>query len=130
MKNTIMIFVILLIIVIGGYFMFFNGSSTTTSNTTPTTPSTTKPINSAPVTVNIKNFSFSPQTLNIKIGTNVIWTNNDTVPHTITSDSGNLLNSGNIAPGASFNQTFSSAGSINYHCNIHPMMKGSITVTN
>ncbi len=47
----------------------------------------------ASVTVNIKNFSFNPAALTIKTGTKVIWANNDSAPHTITSDSGNLLNS-------------------------------------
>ncbi|HKW13623.1 MAG TPA: plastocyanin/azurin family copper-binding protein [Candidatus Krumholzibacteria bacterium] len=39
------------------------------------------------------------------------------------------LNSGNIAPGASFSHTFATAGSFAYHCNFHSVMKGTVTVS-
>jgi plastocyanin len=38
------------------------------------------------------------------------------------------LNSGTLTPGQSFNFTFTSSGSVNYHCSIHPTMKASIVV--
>lgn len=78
--------------------------------------------------ISIKNFSFSPATLAIKTGTKVTWINDDTVSHTVTSDSGNLLNSGTLSPGQSFSFTFTDTGAVNYHCSIHPMMKGKIVV--
>jgi plastocyanin len=40
-----------------------------------------------------------------------------------------VLNSGNIAPGASFSHTFTKAGSFAYHCNYHSVMKGTVTVS-
>jgi len=80
--------------------------------------------------INIKDFAFYPSSLNIKTGTKVTWTNNDNIPHTIVSDSGNLLNSGTIALGQSWSFTFSNSNTVNYHCSIHPMMKGVIVVTN
>jgi len=39
------------------------------------------------------------------------------------------LNSGNVAPGASFSHTFTTAGSFAYHCNYHAVMKGTVTVS-
>ena len=80
--------------------------------------------------VEIKNFSFGPSSLSIKVETKVVWTNNDSAPHTITSDSNDILNSSTLSSGESFSFTFTKAGVFNYHCNIHPMMKGSITVSN
>jgi plastocyanin len=78
--------------------------------------------------ISIKNFSFDPATLSVKTGTKVTWTNNDSTSHTITSDSGSLLNSGTLAPGQSFSFTFTKDGTISYHCSIHPTMKGGVTV--
>ena len=100
-----------------------------TPQTTNPTPATDKPITPSSVSVNIQNFAFVPSTLSIKKGTKVTWTNNDSVAHTVTSDSGSLLNSGTIQPGASFTFTFTNTGSTNYHCAVHPMMKGNIVVS-
>ncbi len=98
-----------------------NSSSKTGANTS----SSQKP---SSVVVNIKDFSFSPQTINVKTGTKVTWVNNDSAPHTVNSDSGNLLNSGTLSEGSSFSFTFNHAASIDYHCAIHPTMKGHIVV--
>ena len=78
---------------------------------------------SNPNTVSIKNMAFSPTPLSITKGAAVTWINNDAITHTVTADDGSF-NSGNIAPGYSFTHTFSSVGTITYHCSIHPMMKG------
>src|SRR5947209_17147511 len=40
----------------------------------------------APVAVKIDNFSFSPQTVTVAVGTEVTWTNQDDIPHTVVSD--------------------------------------------
>jgi plastocyanin len=71
--------------------------------------------------------SFSPQTLTISVGTTIIWKNNSTAPHTVTSDSG-AFGSGVIQPGGTFTFKFTSTGTFAYHCEIHPYMTASITV--
>ena len=76
------------------------------------------------------NLAFNPATLTVKAGTKVTWTNNDSVLHTVTSDSGGVLGSTNIPPGQSFSFTFTAPGTVSYHCAVHPSMKGSVTVTN
>jgi plastocyanin len=78
--------------------------------------------------VSIVDFAFQPGSLEVPVGSSVTWTNNGAAPHTATADDGSF-NSGNLAPGASFSQTFNAAGTIAYHCEIHPNMVGSITVT-
>jgi plastocyanin len=78
--------------------------------------------------VSIANFSFTPAKLSISVGTTVIWTNNDTVTHTVTADQG-TFDSNNLSPGSTFSFTFSQAGSYPYHCKIHPSMTGTINVT-
>lgn len=148
MRYTIIAVALIVVLGIGYYFMTSGSSGTptytapTTDNSTANTPAPSAPAQTTPtpippitktsssMTVSIKNFAFSPSTLSVKVGTKVTWTNNDSVPHTVTSDSGGLLNSPTLSPGQSFSFTFSTPGSTAYHCAIHTMMKGTITVTN
>jgi plastocyanin len=80
--------------------------------------------------VNISNFTFSPATMTIRVGTRVTWTNNDSTTHTVTSDpNGETFSSGNLAPGSSYSFTFNRAGTYPYHCSIHTFMHGTVVVT-
>jgi plastocyanin len=79
--------------------------------------------------VTISNFAFSPATIAVKKGAEVTWTNNDSVTHTVTDDSGTGPDSGNLSPGQSYNFTFNSVGTFNYHCALHSSMHGTVTVT-
>ena len=90
------------------------------NNNTTTTP----PVANA---VSIVNMSFSPATLTVPVGTNVTWTNNDNMTHTVTSDSSGF-DSGDITMGSKYSRVFSVAGTYTYHCTIHPTMKGTIVV--
>ena len=78
--------------------------------------------------VMIKNFSFQPGSINVTNGTTVTWANDDPAAHTVTSSDG-IFNSGNIAPGAVFNFTFTKPGKYEYQCLIHPSMVGNVIVT-
>lgn len=140
MKKLIIALVILAVVGIGTYYFVFSNNYNGTPAYTPSTsnsPSANTPVTietpetpvASSVTVDIKNFAFSPSTLNIKTGTKVTWVNNDSAPHTIVSDSGSLLDSQTLSTGQSFSFTFTEPGSINYHCGIHPSMKGKVVVT-
>jgi plastocyanin len=88
------------------------------------------PASAADASVSIVGFAFSPGTVTVSAGDTVTWTNNDAgVPHTVSSDSGSELASGQLASGASYQKTFSAAGSYVYHCDIHPSMTGLVVVT-
>jgi plastocyanin len=78
--------------------------------------------------VSIVDFAFQPGALEVPVGTTVTWTNTGAAPHTVTADDG-AFNSGELAPGATFSQTFDAAGTFAYHCEIHPDMTASVTVT-
>lgn len=78
-------------------------------------------------TVEIQDFEFSPESLEIPVGTTVTWTNVGEAPHTATSDSG-IFDSGRLEPGESFSITFDEAGEFSYFCAVHPRMTGSIVV--
>lgn len=78
--------------------------------------------------VTIQNFQFSPQSITVAAGTTVTWTNRDSVSHTVTGDNGGPASS-QIATGQSYSYTFATPGTYTYHCTIHPMMKGTVIVT-
>lgn len=144
MKKTIIIIAMLAVVGVGIYFIVSKNNSNETTNipmsntqspaipTTSTVPVPDISSSAAPenITVSIKNFSFNPRALTIKAGAKVTWVNDDSVPHTVTSDSGVMLNSKTLSPGESFSATFTNPGSANYHCNIHPAMKGSLVIEN
>lgn len=75
----------------------------------------------------ISGFAFQPNPIVVTAGDTVTWTNNDAVGHTVTADGGSF-NSGTIANGASFSQSFATAGTFAYHCSIHRTMHGSVTI--
>ena len=76
----------------------------------------------------IKNFRFSPAKITIERGTRILWINKDTSPHTATANNGRSFDSGRLGSGQRFSHTFKRAGKKPYHCEIHPHMKGRITV--
>jgi plastocyanin len=78
--------------------------------------------------VKIVDFKFKPGTVTILVGTKVKWINKSaTTSHTSTSDTG-VWNSGVLAPGQAFVRKFTSTGTFNYHCSIHPFMTGTVQV--
>jgi plastocyanin len=79
-------------------------------------------------TVSIKDFAFNPPNATVAPGTTVTWVNNDQAPHTATADDG-AFDSGTLQPGQSFSFTFDEAGTYAYHCNIHPDMTATVTVS-
>jgi len=88
-------------------------------------PATSSP--SSQERVYISGFSFQPASLTVKVGTTVVWTNQDQVTHTITANDGSF-DSGTLAPNATYSHAFNQAGSFSYHCNIHPSMQATIIV--
>ncbi|MFI6768042.1 cupredoxin family copper-binding protein [Streptomyces sp. NPDC050355] len=78
--------------------------------------------------VTISDFAFSPSTLTVSKGTTVMWTNNDSAPHTVTSSGSGSLNSPDLESGDSYTFTFNSAGTFSYYCAIHPSMHGTVIV--
>ena len=104
-----------------------SGSSGSAAPSVATSPAPAAPAGAA-TAVTIKDFQFTPATTSVPTGSKVTWTNNDTTAHTVTFDDGSA-DSGNLAPAATFDQTFTTAGAFAYHCTIHSQMKGTVTVT-
>jgi len=79
-------------------------------------------------TVKIDNFSFGPANISIPAGTAVTWTNNDDVPHVVTSDDNKMFRSKALDTDDHFAFTFTKPGTYNYYCAIHPKMTAKIVV--
>lgn len=76
---------------------------------------------------------YSPGIVKVRQNDTVVWTNYDTVFHTITS--GNILNgpdytfdSGLISPDSVFAHTFDEPGTHSYFCLVHPWRTGTVIV--
>ena len=92
----------------------------------PTTQAAAPPA-SGVVNVELVNFAFSPQTVTVAEGTRVIWTNKDSVQHTVTEDKG-AWDSGPINPGQFVERVMYNKGVFQYHCTIHPRMTSTVIV--
>ena len=77
--------------------------------------------------VDIRDFAFSPRSIEIRVGDTVRWTNRDTVAHTATAQNGSF-DTGLLAEGDSGSIRFSAAGTYRYVCTPHPNMTGTVVV--
>jgi plastocyanin len=107
------------------------GSSYTAPSPSPT-PTPTPTGTTATVTIvsgasTRTTTAYSPDPLNISVGTTVTWVNNDTTTHDSTAVNRSFA-TGSIAPGRSASHQFQSAGRFDYYCTIHPGMVGTVTV--
>jgi len=81
----------------------------------------------APHAVTIDNFTFNPQRLTVTAGSTVTWTNKDDIPHAIASSNA-LFRSGAFDTDGNYSFTFTTPGTYQYFCYLHPHMTGTIVV--
>jgi plastocyanin len=154
-KQTVIIIVLAVALVIGvGVVLAANNKKstpavdTTTGSGSTAAPAPTNPpqgnVNDASVpptappasstgakAVTIKDYMFSEKDISVKAGTTVTWTNQDDVKHTVTADtpSADAPSSQLFGKGETYSFTFKKAGTYTYHCEPHPYMKATVTVT-
>ena len=82
---------------------------------------------------NSQGLNYAPASVNVAKGGKVTWTNNDPVPHTVTSTSvpsgASSFDSGNMNANATYTVTFTVDGTYQYKCSYHPWMHGTVIVT-
>lgn len=87
---------------------------------------------SADATVSIRTFQFAPDTLRVKVGTKVVWMNDDEIEHTITSGTPDLrdgrFNGVVDKRGATYTALLEKAGTYRYFCDRHRFMNGTVIV--
>ena len=81
--------------------------------------------------------AYLPNLVRIEVGSTVVWTNNDSIIHTVTSGTPNAANVGEafdsgltalITPAKTFSHKFTNTGEFAYFCRVHPTMVGKIIV--
>jgi amicyanin len=87
----------------------------------------TASVQAAETEVNIDQFTFYPQRITVKAGTTVTWNNEDDVPHTVAS-SGKAFKSKALDTRDKFSFTFTTPGTYDYFCSLHPHMTGAVVV--
>jgi len=80
------------------------------------------------VEIVIQEHAFHPAALTVHKGTKVVWINRDEYPHSIEGLS-SQFHSPDFETGESFTLITDHVGKISYQCGVHPLMKGSIEVT-
>jgi plastocyanin len=103
-------------------------SSTAASSPASAAACATAPAGAAAtVNVSIKNFKFSPQPVQAKVGDVVAWKNDDSAPHSATMDDGSC-DTDSIGSGSSAMLVFTAPGTYTYHCKVHPTQMKDYTV--
>jgi plastocyanin len=128
--------VLFVVVVSSSIGLIFTGSfGTSPSNGTSDTNTNTNTKEVSMVSLGDEGYLFAPDTIQVKVGDTVTWTNDDDTLHTVTSGSGAdenmgaIFNSGMIAKGKTFEHTFMTAGEYPYFCMVHPDMVGKVLVS-
>jgi plastocyanin len=82
----------------------------------------------ATVNIEIGDNTFTPKEVTANIGDTIVWTNKGKVAHDVTALNGAFSSPRNLAPGATFSYTATTAGSFAYVCTIHLNQDGTLTV--
>jgi plastocyanin len=93
-------------------------------------PSSSEPVQSGIVPITYHDISIAPDTVRVRVGSTIMWTNLDSVEHNVTSEGGpQKFASGTFGEGKSFQIKALKPGVIHYECTIHPVsMNGTIEV--
>jgi plastocyanin len=101
-------------------------------DTTPkfASPSPSAPVQSGIVPIAYRNIAIAPDTVRVKVGSTVKWTNYDSVVHNVTSEGGPMkFASPNFGEGGTYELKVTKPGTIHYESTNFPAtMNGSIEV--
>jgi len=93
-------------------------------------PSSSSPVKSGLVQVAYRNITIDPDTIRVKVGSTIKWTDYDNVMHNVTSLKGpQKFESKDFGQGGTYEVKLNKPGVINYECSLHPAsMNGTIEV--
>ena len=152
-EKIVLVAVILVLVVGGGFIIFAQDNNREpvekTSSMSHDMSSSSEEVNEkdlvdltndSEVKIDIDSTGYKVANIKIKLGSTVVWTNQDTVEHTImtgnmddsqshsTSDDKSELMSPVLKNGESYSYTFNEVGNYSYHCSKHPSDKANVTV--
>jgi plastocyanin len=79
------------------------------------------------LSVHIKDFKYAPPALTVHVGDTVHFVNDDGEAHTVTAVDKSFDSEG-LDTGNAWDHAFTKAGTYRYFCELHPYMKGTVTV--
>ena len=141
-RNAIIAIVVIILLAVAGWYLT-RPKQTSVPQSTETSLSTQSAapvasdeasMNAGETMVSITQSGYSPKDITIKIGDSVVWTNNDSATHTISSDPHPthtlypFLNVGPLKPGEKKSVQFTTAGTFTYHDHLNPSLTGTVTV--
>ena len=115
------------LLALSAIIVLVTGCSSSPTSSNPPTPTTHD--------ISMVDSAFQPQTITVKMGDSIRWTNNGARTHTSTSGTNGvpdgIWDSGDIASGNTYERVFDTAGTYPYYCHYHWAMgmTGTITVT-
>ncbi len=77
--------------------------------------------------IDIKAFKFVPDTLKVRVGDTITWTNHDIVPHTATADD-KSWDTGTLKRNERASLTVTAGMAPRYYCRFHPQMRAQIEI--
>lgn len=88
-----------------------------------------KTASAAQINISIGDNLFSPKNQTINVGDTILWTNNDSSPHTVTADD-DSFGSETLLPDETFSLVFDTPGTYPYFCLLHstPASQGGSTM--
>jgi plastocyanin len=109
------------------------GNATNATTTGASGGNTTTSVSIVPGSSSLTTDAFSPNPIQVSVGTIVTWTNDDAQPHTVNSGENatpsGLFDSPIMPPAGTFEYTFTEAGEVPYFCLLHPNMVGTVSVS-
>jgi plastocyanin len=109
------------------------GNATNATTTGASGGNTTTSVSIVPGSSSLTTDAFSPNPIQVSVGTTVTWTNDDAQPHTVNSGENatpsGLFDSPIMPPAGTFEHTFTEAGEVPYFCILHPNMVGTVSVS-
>jgi plastocyanin len=109
-----------------------SGGASLKVDTTPkfATPSPSAPVQSGVVQIAYRNIAIAPDTVRVKVGSTIRWTNHDSTQANVTSEGGpQKFASKNFGEGGTFELKVTAPGVIHYECTLYPVtMNGTIEV--
>jgi plastocyanin len=126
MRRTLLLLTAVLALAVAGCGSGSDSSSSSTGASVPKSLPTST--NGKTLTVDMKNITFSPKDVTLKVGQTIKWVNLDTVQHNVVADTGADFKSDTFGQNGTFEWTAVKPGKVTYECTLHPGMVGTITV--
>jgi len=117
--KVFIVIIVIAVLGVGGYLIYKGGYNKSGQASSDNDSVSTN-------SVSISNFSFAPANITVKAGSTITFTNRESVAHTITADDGKFDQQ--VNPGKTTTVMINDPGAYDYHCSIHPSMKGTIIV--